>query len=174
MGLFVMLHGMKYYYERYFCVLLSWTIIKCKWQCFSWFCKSKLADVVRLWEISRFCHSRVEFHFAVSWYFHLVGICGKLQPSICGKVAEKGVDIFWILLNKMWKIVDTNVDNSKLFLWNYRDLRSHDFTRSASGYALAAKCIHFFMTSWCIWVQHRPWISPRAARKYIQYITPFS
>ena len=106
--------------------------------------------------------------------FHLVGICGKLQPSICGKVAEKDVDIFWILLNKMWKIVDTNVDNSKLFLWNYRDLRSHDFARSASGYALAAKCIHFFMTSWCTWVQHRPWISPRAARKYFQYITPFS
>ena len=47
--------------------------------------------------------------------FHLVGICGKLQPSICGKVAEKDVEIFLILLNKMWKIVDTNVENSKLF-----------------------------------------------------------
>ena len=26
--------------------------------------------------------------------FHLAGICGKFQPSTCGKVAEKDVEIF--------------------------------------------------------------------------------
>ena len=174
MGLFVILHGMKCYYERYFRVLLSWAIIKYKWQCYLWFCESKHAGVVRLWEISRFCHSCVEFRFAATFGWNLwesfnLQFVEKLQRR-----TWKSFEFFWINVeNRRYKCGKLKIVFCKK-RWNYRDLRSHDFTRSASRHALAAKCIHIFMTSWCIWVQHRPWISPRAARKYFQYITPFS
>ena len=90
MGLFVILLGLKYYYERYVCVLLSWQSLSVNGNAFRDSANRNLRMLLGFGKFHGF--ATAVWNFAL--LFHLAGICGKLQPSICGKVAGKDVEIF--------------------------------------------------------------------------------